>query len=150
VTRILTLKQHVVIARPVAEVFTYASDFGRAHEWRAGVIESTMSSAIMATGTRLREVATLAGRQIVTICRIADFRPGRRFTFEHVEGPLPVFGWLRCDPYPSGTLLTYTLNLELTGVAALAAPLLRRSGDRMLRRSLETLRRRAETLQPAG
>lgn len=137
----LTFVQTVDIARPPAKVFRYVTDFAAAHEWRSEVVESSADPAgPMALGTRLHEVAVVAGRRVVTDSVVDGFEPGSRFTFAHVAGPLPVSGEYRCDPIAGGTRLTYTLNVELTGAWALGAPLLRLTGRRTLARSLATLR----------
>ena len=101
----------VVVAVPVADVFAYTADFARAHEWRAEVVESTMSTPRMAAGTTLREVAVIARRKVVTLSRVAAFEPGHRFTFEHVQGMLPVSGEYRVEPHPAGAKLTFDANL---------------------------------------
>ena len=134
----------VVVAVPVADVFAYTADFARAHEWRAEVVESTMSTPRMAAGTTLREVAVIAGRKVVTLSRVAAFEPGHRFTFEHVQGMLPVSGEYRVEPHPAGAKLTYLLQVQLFNVWALAAPYLRRSGTKMIVTSLTNLRDRLE------
>jgi carbon monoxide dehydrogenase subunit G len=134
----------IVVAAPVAGVFAYVADFTRAHEWRAEVIESTMSTPRMAAGTVLHEVAVIAGRKVVTLSRVAAFEPGHRFTFEHVQGMLPVSGEYRVEPHADGAELTYTLEVRLSNLWALAGPYLRRSGKKMISASLANLRRRLE------
>jgi hypothetical protein len=134
----------VVVAVSAADVFAYTADFARAHEWRAEVVESTMSTPRMAAGTTLREVAVIAGLKVVTLSRVAAFEPGHRFTFEHVQGMLPVSGEYRVEPHPDGAKLTYVLEVQLSHMWALAAPYLRRSGPKMIDTSLANLRDRLD------
>jgi pimeloyl-ACP methyl ester carboxylesterase len=137
----LTFRHQVVTDRGVQEVFDYVSDFNSAHEWRAEVVESTASPAgPMAVGTRLREVAVVAGRRIVTDSVIDAVDPGSRWTFAHLSGPLPVSGEYRCTAVAAGTRVDYTLQLELRGWWVLAAPLFRLTGPRTIRKSFLALK----------
>jgi carbon monoxide dehydrogenase subunit G len=133
----------VVTGRSVEEVFAYVSDFNRAHEWRTEVTASTMEPAgPMKLGSRLHEVARVNGRTVVTDSVVDDLVAPYRFTFAHVSGPLPVSGEYRFATTDGGTRLTYVLEVELTGVWRLMAPVLRRSGRRTIARSLTTLAER--------
>jgi len=141
----LTFRHHVVIDRGVQEVFDYVSDFNSAHEWRSEVVESTASPAgPMTVGTRLREVAMVAGRQVITESVVDAFEPGTRFTFAHLSGPLPVSGEYRCTPVAAGTRVDYTLHVDLRGWWVLAAPLFRLTGQRTITKSFQALRKRLD------
>src|SRR5215207_6582531 len=87
----IEFEQHVVIPqRSGPEVFDYVSEFSRAAEWRVEVTESTMSPpGPMRLGTRLGEVARVAGRKVVTESVVDQFAPPDSWTFAHIRGPLP-------------------------------------------------------------
>ncbi|MET0965324.1 MAG: alpha/beta fold hydrolase [Nakamurella sp.] len=139
----LTFRHHMVTDRGVQEVFDYVSDFNSAHKWRTEVVESTAFPAgPMAVGTRLREIAVVAGRRVVTDSVVDAFEPGSRFTFAHLSGPLPVSGEYRCTPVAAGTRVDYTLHLDLQGWWVIAAPLFRLTGPRTIRQSFTALRDR--------
>lgn len=142
----LTLRQSVVIRRPVNEVFAYVSDFNRAKEWRVEVRESTQTPpGPMVKGSQLHEESAIMGRRVVTESVVDELEPGRRFAFKHVAGPIPVSGEYLLDAAGDGTKLTYTLYAELRGVWRVAAPYLRGSGPKMMARSLEKLRERLDS-----
>ena len=133
-------EQVVVPQRSVPEVFDYVSDFSRAAEWRVEVNESTMSPpGPMRLGTKLREVARVAGREVVTDSVVDSFSPPDSWTFAHTRGPLPVSGGFAVEPADGGVRLTYRLQVQLAGAWALGAPYLRWSGRRMIRKSLARL-----------
>jgi hypothetical protein len=74
-------------------------DSRQAHEWRTDVVESTMQPpGGNAPGSQLRKVALVAGRQVTTDSYVDTFEPFRRFTFEHVSGPLSVSGEFAVGP----------------------------------------------------
>ena len=135
----------LVDARPDA-VFTYVADFRLAPEWRGEVLEATAEpDTPVRLGSRLHEVARIAGRRVVTDSVVDSYDPGRHFSFAHVAGPMPVAGEYLVEQAPSGSRLSYTLRVELRGLWRLAAPVLRRTGGGTIDRSLATLARRIET-----
>ena len=143
----LTFEQHVVIPnRSVSEVFDYVSDFARAAEWRVEVVDSSMSPpAPMRTGTLLREVSRIVGREVVTESVVDEISAPTLWSFAHLSGPLPVHGDYRFESRPDDVTVTYRLRVRLTGVWALGVPYLRWSGRRLMRRSLDALAQRLAT-----
>lgn len=122
------------------DLFAYVSDFSRAHEWRTEVAESHAEPpGPMRVGTRLHEVAVIAGRRVVTDTIVDTYDPAGSFTFVHVSGPMPVSGEFLVAATPNGAQLTYTLRVRLHGLWILLAPMLRRSGCRTIDRSLTAL-----------
>jgi hypothetical protein len=142
---ILTFHQSLDIRRAADEVFAHVSDFSRAHEWRVEVRRSTqVPTGPMIEGSALREESAILGARVVTESEVDEFEPGRRFHFTHVAGPIPVEGAYLVESQGDGSRLTYTLRAELHGVWALAGPFLKRSGRRMITKSLENLRAQLE------
>lgn len=136
-------EQVVIRRRSAAEVFDYVSDFGRAVEWRVEVTDSSMTPpAPMRLGSRLREVARVAGRDVVTDSVVDQFSPPDAWSFAHTGGPLPVSGGFQVEPAGGDVRLTYRLRVDLRGAWALGASYLRWSGRRMIRRSLARLAER--------
>jgi Polyketide cyclase / dehydrase and lipid transport len=134
------VQETVIAGRTPEDVWAYVTDFNRAHEWRSEVTGSTMQPpGPMRLGSRLREVAVVSGRTVVTESVIDSFEPPHRWTFAHLSGALPVRGGIVLAAEPGGTRLTYELTVQLTGGWRLLAPMLRWSGRRMIRGSLATL-----------
>jgi hypothetical protein len=138
--RRLEFVRSIDVPRSVEVVFGYASDFNRAVEWRVEVAESSMEPAgPMQLGSRLHEVAVLARHAVLTESVVDAYEPPNRFTFAHVSGPMAVSGELLVEPIDEGARLTYTLRVGLTGFWALLTPVFRRTGPRMMQRSLRRL-----------
>jgi polyketide cyclase/dehydrase/lipid transport protein len=136
-------EQVVIPSRTVGEVFDYVSDFSRHVDWRVEVVESSMAPpAPMRVGARLREVARVARRRVVTDSVVDQVTPPESWTFAHTGGPLPVSGGFWVEPAGGDVRLTYRLRVELRGAWALGAPYLRWSGRRTIRRSLSRLAER--------
>ena len=113
----LTLRQSVLLRRPPLEVFAYVSDFDRAKEWRVEVRESIQTPpGPMVVGSRLHEESAIMGRRVVTESVVDELEPGRRFSFKHLAGPIPVGGEYLVEAMADGAKLTYTLTAELRGL----------------------------------
>jgi hypothetical protein len=137
----LAYQRSVVIRRPIGEVAAYLGDFARAHEWRAGVVETSVTPAgPVQPGSVLREVSLVVGRQIVTESVVTSSTVEHGFAFSHLGGPLPVSGQYTCVEQPDGTLVTAQVSLTLTGNWVMFAEHLRRAGVRMMTLSLLALR----------
>lgn len=89
----IMIEESVVIRRPVQEVFGAVSDFRSAAQWREGVRATRREPpGPMAVGSRLYEEASILGRPVVTETVVQELEPGRRRTFRHASGPIPVAG----------------------------------------------------------
>lgn len=142
---ILTFHESVEMRRPAEVVFAYVSDFNKAHEWRVEVRASSQApDGPMTDGSRLREESAILGVRVVTESVVDAFEAGHRFHFNHVAGPIPVDGEYLVESDGNDARLTYTLRADLRGVWALAAPILKRSGRRMIIKSLDNLKARLE------
>jgi hypothetical protein len=144
-THLEFVRRVIVDARPDV-VFAYVADFRLAPQWRGEVLAATAEpDAPVRLGSRLHEVARIAGRRVVTDSVVDGYDAGRHFSFAHVAGPMPVAGEYLVEQAPSGSRLSYTLRAELHGLWRLAAPVLRRTGGGTIDRSLTTLAHRIET-----
>ncbi len=144
--RQLIFEQSVIVDRPIADVFEYVSDVNRAHEWRSEVVESTMWPAgPMRHGMVTYEVTYIRGRRIVTETVIDTMSAPERFSFSHLNGPLPTSGECVFVAGPEGTEMTYRLVIELRGGWVLFGRYLRRLVEQNMTRSLATLRSTLES-----
>ena len=144
--RQLIFERSVIVDRPITDVFAYVSDVNLAHEWRSEVVESTMWPAgPMRDGMVIYEVAVIKGRHIVTETVIETMSAPERFSFSHLNGPLPTSGEFVFIARPDGTEVTYRLVIELRGGWVLFGRYLRRVIDQNMMRSLSTLRSTLES-----
>ncbi len=121
------IHEQIVIARPAEEVFAYISDYERDPHWWTSVASLTQSTPGPASvGTITRETIRTFGQRIVTTGRIVALDPGRLIGFASIDGPIPVHGHRTVEPTPGGTLFTYYLAAELSGLYRLIGPLMER------------------------
>lgn len=145
----LQIVRSVDVCRSVEDVFVYVSDFTKAKDWRTEVTRSSMEPVgPMREGTRLHEVAVVAGWPVITESVIDAYEPPHRFTFAHISGPMPVSGQYHVADAGDGSRLTYTLHLRLTGLWRLLLPILRRTGPKTVDESLGRLAAHLESQIP--
>jgi carbon monoxide dehydrogenase subunit G len=141
--RTVRVEESVRIARPVAEVWDAIADYGFDREWRNGLLDMTPDPpGPPAPGTRVHEVVRSSGRDYVADTVVTELDPGSsyRFAGQGTIGGLEGGRSVRPDDGGSGSVFTYSIQLQPTGGMRLLGPLLGpivRSG---LKKDLERLR----------
>jgi uncharacterized protein YndB with AHSA1/START domain len=123
----VTIETH--IARPVADVFAYATDPAKLSTWQTNTVSSVQEGdGPLGVGTRLREVHRgPGGKEMASLVEVSAFEPDARFGLRMVEGALPVHADLTFAPNDAGTVLRFRSFGQPTGAMRLAQPVLRRA-----------------------
>jgi uncharacterized protein YndB with AHSA1/START domain len=136
--------QHIDIARSPEEVFAYVTDPAKLSTWQNAEEVTQLTPGPLRAGARLREVHKVLGRRRVQITEVVVSEPGRRLDIRMVDGP-PLDGRWDFAPSATGTRLTFTPIVRLTGirqrlepVLVLATRVVFRRFHRRLKRALET------------
>ena len=138
----------ITIARPRAEVASYASDPGNATDWYENIKAVEWRSAPpLAVGTRVAFVATFLGRRLDYTYEVRELVPGKRLVMSTDEGPFPMETTYEFADAPGGaTRMTLRNRGEPSGFSKMAAPLMakamRRENGADLRRLKALLERR--------
>jgi hypothetical protein len=111
------------------------ADFSNAAQWDPGVTSShRLDAGPVGLGSQFDLTVPFAGRAKTLRYRITEFEPGRRVTFTATTSMLRSVDTLTFELRPAGCEMTYDADLRLSGLAAIANPLLalafRRIGDR--------------------
>ena len=133
----------IVVDRPPAAVWQWASDPRHWHEWQEGVTD------VSADGDRFTSRYAYGPHSGTAVYEIAERTPPRRQVVRSVSGPFRFEGTLELSPDVGGTLVRQTV---VTGpedalarfVFAIAAPLVRRSIRSGIARQLERLKTMVE------
>jgi carbon monoxide dehydrogenase subunit G len=106
----------VIIARPIADVFAFVADGERAPMWRSGVLDIRRVSGEGA-GTRYAQgVKGPMSRRIDADFEVTVVEPERRLEFQTISGPVRPHGRYDFEPSGAGTQVTFSLDVELSGV----------------------------------
>ena len=135
----------VNVARPVDAVFAFVADGERCTQWRAGVLDIKRVSG-EGVGTRYAQgVKGPMGRRVAADYEVTVFEPDRRLEFQTVAGPVRPHGRYDLEAVEGGTRLTFSLDVELSGLRKLLmASMVQKSMDAEVK-ALEELKRVLET-----
>jgi uncharacterized membrane protein len=139
---VVDVETEIEIARPRAEVATYASDPDNATAWYEN-IESVEwhSPPPLAVGTRLAFVARFLGRRLAYTYEVREIVPGQRFVMSTAEGPFPMettYTWQ--DAPGGGTRMTLRNRGMPSGFSQVVAPVVARAMRRANRKDLRRLK----------
>lgn len=103
------------IARPVEDVFDFVSDGLNGPRWRSGVLDVALQSGSGAGAVYRQGVRGPGGRRIAADYAVTAFEPARLLAFRAIAGPVRPEGSYTFAADGEGTLLTFSLHVDLSG-----------------------------------
>jgi carbon monoxide dehydrogenase subunit G len=122
------------IRRPVEVVFARVADPRGFPDWNSAV------ESVYASGQRYVMQRRLPSGPATNELEIVERQPPTAFTVRTSSGPTPFVYRYRFEPVDGGTLVSLHGDVELSGLAALAAPVATRAVKRGVDANLATLR----------
>ena len=132
----MTVEDSVEIAKPQELVYAIVRDLERAPEW-----QGSLESVDVHAGT---EVRRLGGRRQEATFLVVEDDPPRRLAITSEGGPAAARATFDLEPAGDGTLVTFTLNVELHGAARMVGRIVKTTAQREVRSSLQKLKEVAE------
>ena len=137
-----TITQSVTVNRPVAEVWTFISNFENTTRWSRGVLEARQTSdGPLGIGSTLQTVVKAFGRRRTADYLVTEYQPNRAFAFTVTSGPMTSRARYAVEPAGAGTRLTASGEAAATGLYRLLAPILVRTLKRHSQDDLANLKR---------
>ena len=133
----MTVEDSVEIAKPQELVYALVRDLERAPEW-----QGSLEAVDVQAGTETRRLGGL--RQEAAFLVLED-DPPRRLAIASEGGRANARATFELEPSGDGTLVTFTLEVELHGAARFAGGLVKTAAQREVRSSLQKLKEVAET-----
>jgi hypothetical protein len=134
------VERSVAIARSTGDVFGFVADQSNAGRWQSGVVEvRRLTDGPPGVGTRHAFTRTLMGRRMTGENEYVEFVPGRRVAFRTTSGPRLLASY-DVAPESTGARLTAAIELDVSGIMSVAAPLLARSLSRDVEANLARLK----------
>jgi uncharacterized protein YndB with AHSA1/START domain len=132
----MRVEQEFTVRRPPADVFAYMTDPANLAAWQPSKIAvQPLTDGPPGQGYRVKERTKVGLRTWDQVVEFTEFDPGRVLGTHIVEGSMPVDGrWTFEDDGAGGARVRFVASGELTGVARLAEPLIRRGIARSFRR----------------
>ncbi|KAB7745333.1 ATPase [Nostocoides sp. F2B08] len=132
----------IVIARPIADVWAYASDPTTAPQWYANIDRvELVTPGRLEVGSRMLFSARFLGRTLTYTYEVHELEPGRRLTMSTSEGPFPMTTTYSFDAVDAArTRMTLRNHGEPSGFGAIAAPAMSMAMRRANRADLARIR----------
>jgi carbon monoxide dehydrogenase subunit G len=147
----MKLAQSVTVNRPVAEVWTFISNFENTTRWSRGVLEAKQTSeGPMGVGSTLQTVVRAFGRRRTASYLVTEYEPNTAFAFEVTSGVMTSKARFSVEPAEAGTRLTASGEVDAVGLYKLLAPILVRTLKRHSEDDLANLKRILEASIPAN
>ena len=129
------------IARPVHDVFAYATDPEKLSSWQTNTVSATREdTGPYGVGSRLREVHRApGGKELESVVEVVEYAPDRVFALEVKEGT-PIHAHLTFDPTDGGTRVRFRAHGRLSGPMRIVEPLLARTLRKQFAQHVATLK----------
>jgi hypothetical protein len=139
------------VARPADDVFAYATDPTRFHEWQNGVVDGHMEvSGVPAVGTICRTTRRIGGANRSSTSTVTHIDPPRAWGVRGVDGPIRAIVAVTVEPLSAQrSRLTITVDFTGHGIGKVLVPLVVRPEARKeMPSNVAALKRRLEADQP--
>ena len=140
-------EQSIVIARPVAQVYSYMDDIERERDWQPQLVEAEQSPpGPSVVGTRRRYVSEFLGKRLENTYVVTLCEPGRRVVAQTTEDSvLDARSDVRWEAVEGGTRVTMALEGSPSGALRyVPARLLERAFAKEVDGALALLKERLE------
>jgi uncharacterized protein YndB with AHSA1/START domain len=136
-----------VLDRPAAEVFAYATDPERFHEWQLGLIEGHQEPPGPAhVGAKCVTTRRIGGSSRVVTSEFTHIDPPRTWGVRGIDGPIRATVGLTVEPLTEASArLTIAVDFDGHGIGKLLVPLIvRRQAEKEMPANVAALKRRVE------
>ena len=140
-----------VVDRPAAQVFAYATDPARFHEWQQDVIEGHLDQPGPArVGTKCLTTRRIGGANRTITSEFTHVDPPRTWGVRGIDGPIRATVDVTVEPLTeTSSRLTIVVDFVGHGIGRLLVPLVvRRQAQKEMPANVEALKRRVEAQQP--
>ena len=132
---------------PAQDVFAYATDPTRFHEWQKGVIEGHLDQpGVPAVGARCLTTRRIGGANRPSTSEVAHINPPTTWGVRGIDGPIRAIVDVTVEPLTARrSRLTIAVDFEGHGVGKLLVPLVvRREAHKEMPANLAMLKERLE------
>lgn len=138
----------IEVERPAAEVFNYATDPSKFHEWQQGVVSGTMEShGTPAVGDHCLTTRRIGGAERPSTSELVLLDPPRAWSVRGLDGPIRAQVDVSVEPLTDQrSRLTIVVDFEGHGIGKVLVPLIvRRQARAEMPGNIAKLKERIET-----
>jgi hypothetical protein len=137
----------IVVGRPAAEVFAYATDPARFHEWQRGLIEGHLDPPGLAqVGAKCLTTRRIGGASRTVTAELTRIDAPRTWGVRGIDGPIRATVDVTVEPLTeTSSRLAIAVDFAGHGIGKLLVPLMvRRQARKEMPANVEALKRRVE------
>lgn len=135
------------VERSAGDVFAYATDPTRFHEWQQGVVSGRMEAKGTPTvGTKCHTTRRIGGAERPTVSEVTHIDPPKTWGVRGIDGPIRVIVEVTVEPLTAGwSQLTISVDFTGHGIGKILVPLVvRREAAKEMPANLAALKQRLE------
>ena len=136
------------VERPAADVFAYATDPTRFHEWQQGVVEGHLEQpGPPQVGARCLTTRRIGGANRASTSTVTHVEPPRTWGVQGIDGPIRAIVDVTVEPLATDrSRLTITVDFTGHGIGKLLVPLIvRRQARAEMPVNLAAIKQQLET-----
>jgi hypothetical protein len=140
----------VEVNRSADDVFAYATDPTRFHEWQKGVVDGQMDApGAPSVGTRCLTTRRIGGANRPSTSEVTHINPPKTWGVRGIDGPIRAIVDLTVEPLAADrSRLTIAVDFTGHGIGKVLVPLMvRREAGKEMPSNLGALKRRLEADQ---
>jgi len=140
-----------VVARPAAQVFAYATDPTRFHEWQQGLIDGHLDQpGAPQVGAKCVTTRRIGGANRVVTSELTHIDAPRTWGVRGIDGPIRATVDVTVEALTEiSSRLTIAVDFDGHGVGKLLVPvIIRRQAEKEMPANLKALKQRVEAQQP--
>ena len=140
------LESKIYINRSTKDVFDYINEPGNSPKYQTGTKSAALvTDGPVGVGSTWKMTVSLLGRELESQLQIMEWQPHSLTRFKSISGPIPFEMTARVEPQDSGTLLTFSGQVEFGGFFKLAEGLAAKQLQNQMDADNQTLKKLLES-----
>jgi hypothetical protein len=138
----------IEVDRPATDVFAYATDPTRFHEWQKGVVSGEMKAdGDPKVGDHCKTTRKIGGSERASASELVTYEPPRRWRVRGIDGPIRAIVDVTVEPKGEyAASLTISVDFTGHGIGKVLVPLVvRREAAKEMPANLAALKRQVES-----
>jgi len=137
----INLHGSTMIYRPVKQVFDFMSTPENDFQWQYGTLATArLSEDVNNVGTFFRSIGHLMGHRVLSTYEVTEYKPGRRYRFKSLSGPLHSQTTYTFEVADGNTKINISIRARVVNFSQMNERILEKKMKRQLKENLAMLK----------
>lgn len=110
----INIRNGITIYKPIGLVFDFMSTPENNFQWQYGTLESyQLSDGAVRNGNLFRSIGHLMGYRNIVTFEVTEYKPGKRYDFKSLSGPLQVYTSYSFENDRGGTKVNISIQANV-------------------------------------